>query len=388
MTEQGTDAIQEVSIQTSNFAAEYGQAAGGFFNFTMKSGTNQFHGSGYDYMRNEALNAGLPYTDRCITNSQQCGQHVRPKLRQNDYGFTIGGPIRIPKVYNGQNKSFFFFNFEQFRVATSNSTTVDTVPTAAYQAGNFASAVPVCIAVSAACPVVGGPTYVTQNNVAAKDPLGNLVPQEGVYDPATAPQTAGGIVNQLFPNAIIPANRLDPVALKIQSLLPQPTNPNLINNYQVPYYTTFTHTTNPSIKIDQSLSPTIKISGYFSQLLSNSPNTNGLNLGGSTAVSNAITGVTPTNNLSRTLRVNYDQTLRPTLLLHFGAGYLYLYDPAQAPAYNQSNIGLTGFYVNLFPNIAGLSAFGGPTGGSSIPLGPGVYSAQSSMMRKLRATPV
>ncbi len=82
------------------------------------------------------------------------------------------------------------------------------------------------------------------------------------------------------------------------------------------------------------------------------------------------------------MRVNYDQTLRPTLLLHFGAGYLYLYDPAQAPAYNQSNIGLTGFYANLFPNIAGLSAFGGPTGGSSIPLGPGVYSAQKQYDEK------
>ncbi len=58
------DAIQEVSIQTSNFAAEYGQVGGGYINFTMKSGTNQFHGSGYDYFQNAALNAGLPFTDQ------------------------------------------------------------------------------------------------------------------------------------------------------------------------------------------------------------------------------------------------------------------------------------------------------------------------------------
>ena len=60
--QQGVDAIQEVSIQTSNFAAEYGQVGGGYINYTMKSGTNQFHGSAYDYFQNEALNAGLPFT--------------------------------------------------------------------------------------------------------------------------------------------------------------------------------------------------------------------------------------------------------------------------------------------------------------------------------------
>jgi hypothetical protein len=302
--QSGTDAIQEVSIQTSNFAAEYGQAAGGYFNFTMKSGTNQFHGSGYDYLKNEALNAGLPYTDRCVTNSLQCGQHVRNKVRQNDYGFTIGGPIRIPKLYNGQNRSFFFFNFEQYRVATSQGAAVDTVPTPAYQAGNFTTTTPVCTAISAACPAIGGLTYLTQSGAIAKDPLGRTLPEYGVYDPSTVQSTPGGIVANLFPNGQIPATRFDPVSLAIQKLLPQPTNSNLINNYQVPYYTTFTHSTNPSVKIDQSLSPTAKISGYFSQLQQTSPNTNGLNLGGSTAVSNAITGVTPTANMNRTLRIN------------------------------------------------------------------------------------
>src|SRR6202167_2561905 len=102
VNQAGADAIQEVTIQTSNFAAEYGQAGGGYFNFTMKSGTNQYHGSGYNYMKNEALNAGLPYTDRCVTNSLQCGQHVRPRVRQNDWGFTVGGPIHIPKLYDGK----------------------------------------------------------------------------------------------------------------------------------------------------------------------------------------------------------------------------------------------------------------------------------------------
>ena len=109
------DAIQEVSVQTSNFAAEYGQVGGGYFNFTMKSGTNQYHGSGYDYFVNEALNAGLPYTDAGTQSPNKAGQHIRNAVRRTDYGATVGGPIRIPKVYDGTDKSFFFFSFEQFR---------------------------------------------------------------------------------------------------------------------------------------------------------------------------------------------------------------------------------------------------------------------------------
>src|SRR5438876_2442790 len=96
------DAIQEVAIQTSNFAAEFGTVGGGLFNVTMRSGTNQYHGNLYDYMVNEAINAHQPYT----------GQ--RSAQRRQDRGGTFGGPVRIPKVYNGTNKTFFFYSYEQF----------------------------------------------------------------------------------------------------------------------------------------------------------------------------------------------------------------------------------------------------------------------------------
>src|ERR1700682_3349125 len=90
----GVDAIQEVAVQTSNFAAEYGQVAGGYFNFTMRSGTNPLHGSAYDYLVNEAFNAGLPFTDAGTLTPTKAGQHIRNTKRRNDYGFVIGGPIR------------------------------------------------------------------------------------------------------------------------------------------------------------------------------------------------------------------------------------------------------------------------------------------------------
>jgi hypothetical protein len=109
------DAIQEVTVQVSNYAAEYGQAGGGYFNYTMRSGTNQFHGSAYDYFVNEVLNAGTPFTDAGLTDSRRTGQHIRNAQRRTNYGFTIGGPVTIPKLYNGHDRTFFFFSFEQFR---------------------------------------------------------------------------------------------------------------------------------------------------------------------------------------------------------------------------------------------------------------------------------
>ena len=382
VTQAGVDAIQEVSIQTSNFAAEYGQAAGGYFNFTMKSGTNQYHGSLYDYMVNEAMNAGLPYTDRCVTNSLQCGQHVRPKTRENDWGFTVGGPISIPKLYDGKNKSFFFFNLEQFLLRSTTTGLLETVPTSNYQTGNFGApfvnslgvtsaigTTPTCTVISAACPVVGGLTYATQGGAIAKDGVGALIPEYGVYDPSTARQSATGVVNSLFPNGVIPANRLDPVALKLQSLLPQPNINNLISNFLVPNYSNPNHTLNWSFKLDQSLSPTIKISGYFANLHQTNPNYNGELIGGSITASNAITGVEPQNVTNRTTRINYDQTLRPTLLLHFGLGYLWTNYPFLST--NSSVLPSTqlGFYNGNFPNINGL--YNGATGGSLIPFGTG-----------------
>src|SRR2546428_1105809 len=131
-TQPSVEATQEVAVQTSNYAAEFGQAGSGLFNVTMKSGTNQFHGSAYDYFVNEALNAGWPFTD------DGNGHLIRSRERRNDYGFTVGGPLRT-KFYDGRNRTFFFFNFEQFRETTINNFPI-TVPTLAYRKGDFREA--------------------------------------------------------------------------------------------------------------------------------------------------------------------------------------------------------------------------------------------------------
>ncbi|HEY7339140.1 MAG TPA: TonB-dependent receptor [Bryobacteraceae bacterium] len=342
-TQSGVEAVQEVAVQTSNYAAEFGQAGGGYINFTMKSGTNQFHGSGYDYFVNEAFNAGLPYTDAGITNSLKDGQHIRNKVRRNDWGFTIGGPVKIPKVYDGHNKTFFFFNFEQYREVHGNTGFVNTVPTDAYRAGNFATA-----STGATLTILGQPAH---------DALGRTLQQYAIYDPTTTRQAPDGtVVRDLFPNQQIPAARLDPVALALQKFYPEPTNSNLFNNYIEPNFTNNQVTSNPSIKIDHSLSPTRKISGYWSRQKSTNP--------GNTGLDPLSSGVTPTLNRSDTIRLNYDESLKPTVLLHLGIGYLYTYNPSlPSNSFNESSIGLTGYYTNYFPQIGG--GFGGITTGTT-----------------------
>lgn len=369
INQQGQEAIQEVAIQTSNYAAEYGQAAGGYFNFSMKSGTNAYHGSVYDYFVNEMINSGTPHTDAGLTNSLRAGQHVRNRQRRNDYGFTIGGPIVLPKIYDGHDKSFFFFNWEQFRETQSVGNGLQTVPTALYRTGNFSTAQPLCTAATAAaaCPGgVGSGQFVLQNGVIARDALGAVIPVNGVYDPRTDGVLPDGTFTRaLFPGNIVPATRLDPISLKVQALLPLPNNANpFINNYNIPAYSNTKVTSNPSVKIDHNLSSTAKISGYISRQLTSNPRNNGLDP--------LLTAVAPQNDRSTTVRVNYDQTLTPTLLFHLGAGFLYTYSPSITPSYDPATLGLVGYDNGAFPNFAGLN--NATTGGTAIGIGAGAFS--------------
>jgi hypothetical protein len=340
-TQASVDAIQEVSVQTSNFAAEYGQAGGGYLNYTMRSGTNQFHGGASDIVANEALNAGTPFTD------DGNGHLIRNAVRRNNYGFNLGGPIWIPKVYNGHDRTFFFFNFEQFRETQVTRNGIATLPTQAYRDGNFAGA--------------------TVFPIPFPDPLGRTTFLNEVFDPSTTRAAPNGqIVRDPFPNGQIPASMFDPVALKLQALLPLPNLPGELNNYAIPAYSNFRHTTIPSVKIDHQISSTIKISGFFSQTHSTSPNSNGF--------SAALAPVAPQDDRSSTYRVNYDQTFTPTLLFHFGAGLLYFTHPTLVPQnYDQGQLWAPNqqFAANhMMPSTGGLSNFF--TGGVS--LGAGFFA--------------
>ncbi len=317
------DAIEEMAVLTSNYAAEYGQAGGGFINITMKSGTNKLHGSAYDYWTNEALNANKPFLN------------TKDRQRRNNYGFSLGGPVYIPHVYNGREKTFFFFSLEQYRENVMASTNLYTVPTLAYRSGDFRLAIP------------------PNARVLGKDPLGRDIIEGTIYDPATdrlAPN--GQRVRDPFLNNTIPKDRFDPVAVKIQDLIPLPKGPtkdDIVSNYLEPFKSSQNRSI-PSVKIDHNFSSRSKISGFWSlttlEGLNNPPFCDGF----ATAVSSCRNSI----GRSHTVRLNFDQTLAPTMLLHLGAGLhtLVWKDDANIIDFDQlKELGLKGASVTIFPYI-------------------------------------
>jgi len=121
------DALQEFSVQTSNYGAQYGGNAGGVVNIVTKSGTNELHGDVFEFVRNYVFNARNFFSPK------------RDLLKRNQYGGTIGGPVLIPKLYNGKDKTFFFFGYQGTKIRNVGNTTSAFVPTAAERTGNFSA---------------------------------------------------------------------------------------------------------------------------------------------------------------------------------------------------------------------------------------------------------
>jgi hypothetical protein len=334
----GLDSMEETAIQTSNYSAEFGQAGGAIFNMTMRSGTNRFHGSAYEYLRNDALNARQPFN------------HYLPVDKRHDYGFTIGGPVVIPRVYDGHDKTFFFFSFEQNRQkVTVNST--NTVPTLAMRNGDFSD-----------------PSLYTGKQIGT-DILGRPIYNGAIYNPAT---TRDVVVNGLtytvrdpfmgcdgqHPNVICTtgpnAVTLDPVALKFQSLIPNPTSNTPTNNY-THSYPNAPVTTIPSIKMDHNLSPKLKLSGSWSMTDIYVPFPDGFPA--------QITSERDLFETTHYARINVDYTVKPTMLLHLGGGYMgfEFFDPS--PTTGKSNnlqvFGLPGTYAPIVPTINGTAGANG-----------------------------
>lgn len=188
------EAVKQVKVQVSAFSAEYGRAGGGVINGISRSGTNQLHGSFYEYIRNEAFNANS------FTNN--LNGLPRAAFKRNEYGIAIGGPVVLPRLYDGHNKTFFFFNFEGVRQNTPQ-TIIDSVPTALERVGDFSHTL----------------TATGQ--------------QVTIYDPASSRRGSGtAYVRSAFPGNKIPVSRQDPTALAIISYFPLPNLPgnNILNH--------------------------------------------------------------------------------------------------------------------------------------------------------------
>ena len=180
------ETVAELQVNTSAFSAQYG-IGGVVFNQISKGGTNQYHGSAYDYWQNNALNAA------------QYGFNSRPTvpfLRYNDFGGSFGGPIRIPHIFDGRDKAFFFFNYDQIVSHGSASNSTQTIPTEAVKAGDFSGQ-----------KIIYDPTTQTIGH----DSAGNPYPIRRSF------------LSEYGSNAV-PTALFDKVSAAFQTLYPTPTN--------------------------------------------------------------------------------------------------------------------------------------------------------------------
>jgi hypothetical protein len=326
-SQASVEAIQEFTLQTSSYAAEFGQVGGGLFNFTSKSGTNAIHGSAYEYFVHEKLNArnGFP------------NPGDRPQVRRHDFGGSIGGPVVLPKIYNGRDRTFFFANYENYRNRENKFNGLGTLPTDAMRNGDFSA--------------------MLTGRVLGTDPLGRPIMENTIYDPNTSRVVNGQVVRDPFPNNIIPQNRFDPVAKNVQALVPATTNGNLINNFERRYSFRKIQAI-PSFKIDHSFSDSQKMSVYYSFQKTDKDN------GQDDGLPDPISPRRDQLIRSHTVRVNHDWTARPTLLLHFGAGYQRYHNPDASPQsiqdYDAGQLGFQGQVGSGFPRLTSLTnSFGG-----------------------------
>jgi hypothetical protein len=192
------DAVQEFKVETAAYDGQTAHTAGATVNVTLKSGTNQLHGSVYEFVRNDVLSANNYFLNRTnlaanpSRDADKDGKADRDALRYNRYGFTVGGPVWTPKFlgplgYDGRNRTFFFFAFEGLKDKFPEPG-LFTVPTAKMRQGDFSE----------------------------------LLPSIVIYDPATARQDGSRVRRDPFPGNIIPTNRISPIALNYLKYYPLP----------------------------------------------------------------------------------------------------------------------------------------------------------------------
>jgi len=299
------EAVQEFKTLQSNFSAEYGQSGDGIVSLTMKSGSNQFHGDVYDYLHNSALDANSWFNDTA-------GAPKNLDI-QNDFGALVSGPVWLPKIYDGRDKTLFMFNYEGFRFKTGSSS-AQSFPNEAFRKGDLSA---ICTAGFTASGVCNDPTL-------------------QVYDPTThAP-----IPHDVLSND--PKFTASPVMTKVFGYLP-PTNGNLTNNV-------FQRTTSQvianlfDVKVDQNVSGRQRISAGFDY-----DNTNNQSI---VSLGPIFGGQTPQN--TRYGRLSDDYTLTTSLLNHFLVGFGRRYRGELSNGIGQgfpSKLGLMGVQNTTFPCI-------------------------------------
>ncbi|MCW5979919.1 MAG: TonB-dependent receptor [Bryobacteraceae bacterium] len=293
------EAIGEFRMVRANFNAEYGRTGGGVQIFTTRSGGNDFHGSLFNYLRNDQLDARGFF------------QRTRQINRQNEFGAALGGPVLLPSLYNGRNKTFFHFVYSGYRYRQGSPNTLQSVIPLDFRQGDFSRANP-------------------------------------IYDPLTNQSTPTGIVRTQFPNNQIPQSRFSSVSQNILPLLPTPDSNNLFNNF-LSIGRGQASSNQVNIKLDHSFSDASRISGYYYRD------------GHETRDPELVPGPTTPNRRSTSrnnwARISHDLVISPSMLNHVTLGYTRFATGIQSYSLNQdwpNQIGLTGVNTgpdNVFPCV-------------------------------------
>lgn len=281
------EAITEFTVDTNGFKAEYGQAGGGVMSFVSKSGTNQFHGGVYDFFRNEKLDArGFFATQRGV-------------YKQNDFGAFGGGPVVLPKIYNGRNRTFVFATYEGFRNRVGSSGNISSVPTPEMFNGDFSK-------------------WVDANNA--------LLP---IFDPFSTREASPGSsarVRTQFPGNQIPQTMFSNFAKSIipygKVVLPNRgavpgTSAYVRNNFITTTGTNIHPTDKGSFKVDHAISDKHKLSFYFNR----TDDYSGPGPGGPPGLPVPLYSGQWTVFNSDTYRSNYIWTVSPRVLNYFSFGF-------------------------------------------------------------------
>jgi hypothetical protein len=257
---------EEFRLLTSNFSAEYGRSGGGIEVFVTKSGTNSLHGTLFDFIRNDKFDAaGWGVNSRRPFLGKS-------KVRQNEFGISGGGPVFIPKLYNGRNKTFWYWTWNGYKQNDGGGVSIATVPTTKMKQGDFSE-------------------------------LGSRL----IYDPDTLQNVNGVLTRTAFPGNIIPKDRWSAVSTKILALIPDPTGPGLSSNYS----TTSLSTVDRNIfsaKIDHMISDRNRISGLYSWQR--------LNAGTQSGLPGPLASGSLNVDKPDITRINHDFNFSPRLLNH------------------------------------------------------------------------
>ncbi len=280
------DAVQEFTLQSGDFNAEFGHSTGGIVNAAIKSGTNRLHGDLWEFVRNNDLNANYYFN-----NVNGVAKPV-PEYHQNLFGVTAGGPVLIPHVLNGKDKTFWFFDYQGGRYVLPEPAGGETVPTMNMINSGFSDL----------------QDNITYNSGSATDALGRAFPHGTILDPATTRQiptsgvdpitgltgTAGSYVRDPFYNCssvgcpsftgnnmtnfttstqegllnVIPASRLDPNAVLLLGVYPAPeTQGTLVNNFASYVPIEYKNTNTWDIRIDENINANNMLFGVFDRSL-------------------------------------------------------------------------------------------------------------------------